>query len=51
MQWKIALIIVLVWFLASLVGLIVRSVRMETRLLTCLTVFCVAVFAYYLWLG
>jgi hypothetical protein len=51
MQWKIALIIVLVWFLASLVGLIVRSVRMGTRLLTCLTVFCVAVFAYYLWLG
>jgi hypothetical protein len=51
MQWKIALIIVLVWFLASLVGLIVRSVRMGTRLLTGLTVFCVAVFAYYLWLG
>jgi len=47
----LALIIVLIWFLASLVGLIVRSVRMGTRLLTGLTVFCVAVFAYYLWLG
>jgi hypothetical protein len=51
MVWKIALIIVLVWFLASLVGLIVRSVRMGTRLLTGLTVFSVAVLAYYLWLG
>jgi hypothetical protein len=51
MLWKIALILVLVWFLASLVGLIVRSGRMGTRLLTGLTVFSVAVLAYYLWLG
>jgi hypothetical protein len=51
MLWKIALIIVLVWFLASLVGLIVRSGRMGTRLLTGLTVFSVVVLAYYLWLG
>ena len=51
MQWKIALTIVVVWFLASVVGLIVRSIRMGTGVLTGLTVFCVAVFAYYLWLG
>lgn len=51
MLWKIALTIVLLWFLAGVIGAIVKSFRMRMRLFTGLCVFSAAVLTYYLWLG
>ena len=51
MLWKIALTVVSVYFLASVIGAIVKSIRMRVRLLTGVTVFCAVALAYYLWLG
>ena len=51
MLWKIALTIVLLWFLAGVIGAIVKSFKMRMRLFTGLCVFSAAVLTYYLWLG
>jgi hypothetical protein len=51
MLWKIALTIISIWVLAGVIGAAVKSIRMRIRFLTGVTVFCVAVLAYYLWLG
>ncbi|MGB9041812.1 MAG: hypothetical protein WCC81_05015 [Pseudolabrys sp.] len=51
MLWKIALTIVALWFLAGVIGAIVKSIKMRVRLFAGLCVFSAAVLTYYLWLG
>jgi hypothetical protein len=51
MLWKIALTIVVLWFLAGVIGAIFKSIKMRVRLFTGLCAFGAAVLAYYLWLG
>ena len=51
MLWKIALTIVLLWFLAGVIGAVFKSIKMRVRLFNWLCVFSAAVLAYYLWLG
>ena len=51
MLWKIALTIVLLWFLAGVIGAVFKSIKMRVRLFTGLCVFSAAVLTYYLWLG
>jgi hypothetical protein len=48
MLFKIALTIVLVWFLAGLIGLVVRSDKMRRKALAGLTVISMAMLTYYL---
>lgn len=51
MLWKIALTIVLLWFLAGVIGAIFRSFKMRVRLFTGLCALSAVVLTYYLWLG
>ncbi|MFZ0623425.1 MAG: hypothetical protein WAM76_15680 [Pseudolabrys sp.] len=46
MLWKIALTIVLLWFLAGVIGAIFRSFKMRVRLFTGLCAFSAAALAY-----
>jgi len=51
MLWKIALTIVLLWFLAGVIGAIFKSIKTRVKLFTTLCAFSAAVLTYYLWLG
>ncbi|MFZ1952332.1 MAG: hypothetical protein WBX05_23200 [Pseudolabrys sp.] len=51
MLWKIALTIVLLWFLAGVIGAIFKSIKMRVRLFTGLCALSAVVLTYYLWLG
>lgn len=51
MLWKIALTILLIWFLAGIIGALVKSIAARVRIFTGLCAVGAVVLAYYLWLG
>lgn len=51
MLWKIALTVVLLWFLAGIIGAIIKSIGTRLRIFTGLCAVGAVMLAYYLWLG
>jgi hypothetical protein len=51
MLWKIATTILVVWFFAGLIGLLVHSERQRAQMLVGLCASSVAVLSFYLWCG
>ena len=51
MLWKIALVLVLLWFLAGVIGAVLKSIGMRVRIFTGLCAIGAVMLAYYFWLG